>query len=168
MRAHLSRSRNSTRSASANIRAKRRPDGTVTVRETISNNLLRKTGALVHPRRGVYTQAQLVRKMALDQARANSAGADLASEATSGLCDYLFASAVSEIITAARLTPLQEACFRLSIRGFAVRDIGSALGIGRMRVHRQLRIARHRLRAVYGRYGCFGWEDVYWEEVHRQ
>jgi hypothetical protein len=168
MRAHLRGSRNSTKPIPLNKSARRQPGGTMTDREAVSNNLLRKTGALAHQRRGVYTQAQLVRKMASEQARASNAGADLAPEASSGLCDYLFACAVSEIIGEAGLTPLQEACLRLSISGFAVRDIGLALGIGRMRVHRQLKIARHRLRAVYGRYACFGWEDVYWAEVHRQ
>jgi len=167
MRALSSSSRNPHESLSCSRRQGARFAAVSKDREQESNSLLRREGALSRPRREAYTQAQLVRKMASDRTMADIAGASSSSGAASGLRDYLFDRVVSEIAVAARLTLLQEACFRLSEGGMGVRGIGLALGIGRMRVHRQLKIARHRLRLAYGRYDCFGWEDVYWAEVNR-
>ena len=168
MRAYLSSSRNSTKSLPANSRSKQRSALRVTDREVESNNLLRESGAFAQRQRNVHTQTQLVRKMASDKAGADIVVKPPASGAASGLSDYLFDRVVSEMSREASLTPQQELCFRLYESGVSVRAIGSVLGINRMRVHRQLKIARHRLRAVYGKYDCYGWEDVYWAEVHRE
>jgi len=115
-------------------------------------------------RRGAFTTVQLARRMRLETGRLPILCKD---DIPKEVMDEVVGQRVDELVTLARLRPMQEICFRLCVEGLSIRQSARILGIGRRRVEMHLRAARHRVQAVYDEGPYAGWYEVYLSEVRR-
>ncbi|MCE5200114.1 MAG: hypothetical protein ABFD54_12190 [Armatimonadota bacterium] len=131
--------------------------------EQAADTLLKATDA-IGKESGIYTEAQLNRKMRLEQDRALVMPEDGLPDEVS---DYLFESCLDDLIDVSRLTSIQEICFRLHLGGFDCRSISKALGRSHKSVATYLREARRKLQAACEEGIYAGWYEVYLSEVRR-
>lgn len=131
--------------------------------EQAADDLLEAAG-LLGRETGAYTHKQLMRKMRLEEHRVPKLD-EFALPAE--VADYLVESLMDELVDAARLSAMQEICYRLHASGLSVRRISATLRIKRQVIAAHLGIARRKVqRAVrQGRYA--GWYEVYLSEVNR-
>lgn len=131
--------------------------------EAAADELLADHSAL-GARSGIYSQAQLDRKMRDERTR-------LPYITEIGVCvetvDTLLERRIEELVDAASLTALQEITYRLYVAGFGCRRIASIMGVRHSLLERRLREVKRKIRAAYeeGRYA--GWYEVYLSEVNR-
>ena len=131
--------------------------------EQAADALLEAAG-LLGRESGAYTHKQLMRKIRLEERRLPKLEEfELPAEAA----DYLVESVIGELVDVARLTALQEICYRLHASGLSVRRISATLRIKRQVIAAHLGAARRKVRAAarQGRYA--GWYEVYLSEVNR-
>lgn len=131
--------------------------------ERMADGLLKASGEL-GSRSGIYTQAQLDRKIRNERERM-----PVVEETgfPQDAADRLVEQGIDELIDVSRLSVRQEIVFRLHVCGFSCRDIAATLKIQRRRTAALLRAAKRRVREAYneGRYA--GWYEVYLSEVRR-
>ncbi|NLN75846.1 MAG: hypothetical protein GX139_06010 [Armatimonadetes bacterium] len=113
---------------------------------------------------GIYTQAQLDRKVRNERKRIERVTEDCAS---APMIESVIDSQLNDLIDAAGLNAIEEIVCRLYVAGFTGRRIAQVLGIRRRVVKQRLRIVKRRIRAAYLQGPYAGWYEVYLSEVNR-
>lgn len=131
--------------------------------EQAADAILAAEGALGN-KTGIYTQAQIERKMRVEQRRLQVVDEGAIRNDT---IEYLLQCQVDNLVDVSRLTPIQEICYRLHIDGLTCRDISTTLHLKFHTTANHLRSARKKVRAAVrdGKYA--GWYEVYISEVNR-
>ena len=131
--------------------------------ETAADELLESSGAL-GARSGIYTQAQLERRIRRDRRRAPRCDE---LSAPPEVRRYLFERTLEDLIDVSRLSLLEEIAFRLRVTGLDCRNMAATLGIDPSTMAHHLRLARRKVRASYAQGRYAGWYEVYLSEVNR-
>jgi hypothetical protein len=109
------------------------------------------------------TQAQLFRKMKRDAARAAEIDPIGLPDA---VWEYLLERHISQRLKGLRLTRIQRMIYAAHLRGLPLTDIADLFAVSRQTIHRSLRRARaEESSRAADKYA--GWQEVYWQEVHR-
>jgi len=131
-------------------------------KERIADNLLRTTGE-IHSYGGIWTQAQLNRKIR----EQNNYLQDLEIGNCHDADDVVFNSMYARLAKKADLNPLYTEVFRMHINGFTAVEISRTLQIGRLRTSRIIAKCAARLKQVYQSDPYAGWYNVYLSEINR-
>ncbi len=131
--------------------------------EKVADALLEAVGAFSEEN-GIYTDAQLTRKMRLERNRLPEIEeCGLPEEVTAELVERR----IDELISLSGMCVSQEAVFRLHLCGLSLKQIANSLKISPHKVEFRLRIAKRRIRSAYKECKYAGWYEVYLSEVHR-
>lgn len=125
---------------------------------------LLQTAGLLGRKRGIYTRAQLTAKIRRqDRKRCPAFERALPEE----MVECLVEQWIDELVQVARLSTLEEVCFRFCYAGYSPRRIAAAMGRSRHTVSRRLNSARRKLRKAFRQGPYAGWREVYLQEVNR-
>jgi DNA-directed RNA polymerase specialized sigma24 family protein len=115
-------------------------------------------------RHGIYTEARLARKIRREDRRRPSTHIGPQPDQTAS---FAVERRLDDLVNVARLTAIEEICFRLCYAGRGPRSISSGLGLPCRTVRRRLKSARKKLVRAYSEGPYAGWHEVYLSEVHR-